>query len=159
MNETKKKPDLVRAIMLTGLVAGTMDIVTATSWFTFRTGNNPVRVLQYISSAVFEKELAYSGSILMIILGLLFHYLIAYCWTCLFYLAYPRRSLLRTNKYLIGIGYGLFVWTMMNLVVLPMSKIPAIPFDLKQASIAALILVLCIGLPISILSHRYYSVK
>ena len=159
MNETKKKPDLVRAIMLTGLVAGTMDIVTATSWFTFRTGNSPVRVLEFISSAAFGREQAYSGSIWMSVTGLTFHYLIAYIWTCLFYLAYPRINLLRTNKFFIGIGYGLFVWTMMNLVVLPMSKIPAIPFDLKQASIAALILVLCIGLPISILSHRYYSVK
>lgn len=159
MNESSKKPNLVRAIVLTGLVAGTMDIVTATSWFTIRTGNNPVRVLQYISSAAFDKDLAYSGNILMIILGLLFHYLIAYSWTFLFYLAYPRIGLLRANKFVVGIGYGIFVWTIMNRVVLPLSRIPAITFDINQASIAASILIVCIGLPISIMASRYYSGK
>ena len=159
MNETNKKPNLVRAIILTGLVAGTMDIVTATSWFTIRTGNNPVRVLQYISSAAFDKDLAYSGNILMIILGLLFHYLIAYSWTFLFYLAYPRIGLLRANKFVVGIGYGIFVWTIMNRVILPLSRIPAITFDINQACIAASILIVCIGLPISIMASRYYSGK
>lgn len=159
MNESSKKPNLVRAIILTGLVAGTMDIVTATSWFTIRTGNNPVRVLQYISSAAFDKDLAYSGNILMIFLGLLFHYLIAYSWTFLFYLAYPRIGLLRANKFVVGIGYGIFVWTIMNRVVLPLSRIPAITFDINQASIAASILIVCIGLPISIMASRYYSGK
>ena len=159
MNETNKKPNLVRAIILTGLVAGTMDIVTATSWFTIRTGNNPVRVLEYISSAAFDKDLAYSGNILMIFLGLLFHYLIAYSWTFLFYLAYPRIGLLRANKFVVGIGYGIFVWTIMNRVVLPLSRIPAITFDINQASIAASILIVCIGLPISIMASRYYSGK
>ncbi len=159
MNESSKKPNLVRAIVLTGLVAGTMDIVTATSWFTIRTGNNPVRVLQYISSAAFDKDLAYSGNILMIFLGLLFHYLIAYSWTFLFYLAYPRIGLLRANKFVVGIGYGIFVWTIMNRVVLPLSRIPAITFDINQASIAASILIVCIGLPISIMASRYYSGK
>ena len=159
MNESSKKPNLVRAIVLTGLVAGTMDIVTATSWFTIRTGNNPVRVLQYISSAAFDKDLAYSGNILMIFLGLLFHYLIAYSWTFLFYLAYPRIGLLRANKFVVGIGYGIFVWTIMNQVVLPLSRIPAITFDINQASIAASILIVCIGLPISIMASRYYSGK
>ena len=159
MNESSKKPNLVRAIILTGLVAGTMDIVTATSWFTIRTGNNPVRVLEYISSAAFDKDLAYSGNILMIFLGLLFHYLIAYSWTFLFYLAYPRIGLLRANKFVVGIGYGIFVWTIMNRVVLPLSRIPAITFDINQASIAASILIVCIGLPISIMASRYYSGK
>ena len=159
MNESSKKPNLVRAIVLTGLVAGTMDIVTATSWFTIRTGNNPVRVLEYISSAAFDKDLAYSGNILMIFLGLLFHYLIAYSWTFLFYLAYPRIGLLRANKFVVGIGYGILVWTIMNRVVLPLSRIPAITFDINQASIAASILIVCIGLPISIMASRYYSGK
>ena len=159
MDDTNQRPNFVRSIAVTGLVAGTMDILAATIWYSFRTMNSPIRVLEFISRAAFGRDQAYSGSIWMSLTGLTFHYLIAYIWTCLFYLAYPRINLLRTNKYLIGIGYGIFVWTMMNLVVLPMSKIPAIPFDLKQASIAAFILVMCIGLPISILSHRHYSAK
>ncbi len=159
MSETNKKPNLIRAIVMTGLVAGTMDIVMACSWFTFRTGNSPVRVLEYISSAAVGKELAYSGNILMSILGLLFHYLIAYSWTYLFYLAYPRIDLLRANRFVVGIGYGIFVWTIMNRLVLPLSLIPAITFDLNQASIAASIIIVCIGLPISIMTSRYYSAK
>ena len=150
---------LVRAIAITGLIAGTMDITGATLWFMIRTGNSPIRVLEFIASAAFGREQAFSGNILMSVAGLFLHYFIAYSWTCLFFLTYPKIGLLRANRFIVGIIYGVFVWTMMNLVVLPMTRIPASPFDPKGAAIAAFILVLCIGLPISIMSHGYYSEK
>ena len=73
------------------------------------------------------------------------------------FLAYPRVALLRQNALLIGIGYGLFVWTMMNLVLVPLTRIKPGPFNLNNAAIQASILVVCIGLPISLLARRHYA--
>ena len=120
MNETNpSNKNLIRAIAITGLIAGTMDITGATLWFMIRTGNSPIRVLEFIASAAFGREQAFSGNILMSVAGLFFHYVIAYSWTCLFYLAYPKIGLLKANKFMVGIIYGVFVWTMMNLVLVP----------------------------------------
>jgi hypothetical protein len=45
----------------------------------------------------------------------------------------------------------------MNRVVVPLSNASVSPFNLKQAIIAALILITAIGLPLSFIAHRFYS--
>ena len=47
----------------------------------------------------------------------------------------------------------------MNLIVVPLSRIPRSPFNPANAAIQAGILVVCIGLPISLLAHRHYAKK
>ncbi len=48
------------------------------------------------------------------------------------------------------IAFGIIVWFVMNLVVLPLSNVRHAPFQLRAAGIAAFILVICIGLPLSL---------
>ena len=156
---TEKKSKLATVIVITGLLAGTLDILAAVIRYTIRTGNSPVRLLEFIASAVFGREEAFSENAMMGIWGLFFHYLIAFTWTIIFFLAYPRTRLLRGNKFITAIAYGAVIWLIMNLIVLPLSRIPAAPFDLKQVIIGALILMAFVGLPISIMANRYYSGK
>lgn len=156
---TEKKSKLATVIVITGLLAGTLDILAAVIRYTIRTGNSPVRLLEFIASAVFGREEAFSGNTMMGVWGLTFHYLIAFTWTVIFFLAYPRTRLLRGNKFITAIAYGAVIWLIMNLIVLPLSRIPAAPFDLKQVIIGALILMAFVGLPISIMANRYYSGK
>lgn len=72
------------------------------------------------------------------------------------------------NKYAAGVIYALFVWCIMNLLVVPL----AFGTDLgvqaenlfsqarfKNSLIAMGILVVAIGLPVSLLADRYYSKK
>jgi len=47
----------------------------------------------------------------------------------------------------------------MNRVVIPLSEIAQRPFNLKGALTGMAILMVAIGLPISLLTHRYYSRK
>lgn len=145
--------------MVTGLIAGTMDITAACIQFAVKTGKSPVLVLQYISSAIFSKEEAYSGSMVYPVLGLLFHYLIAFIWSAIFYFIYPRVGLQKINKFFLAIVYGIFVWVCMNRIVVPSSRIPAVPFNLNNAIQAAAILIICIGLPISLRVSKYNSSK
>lgn len=147
---------LSKAVLLAGLLVGSLDIIAAFISFYVQTGRDPVIVLKYIASAVFGKK-AYANGVMMPLLGLLFHFVIAYGWTILFFLVYPRLRMLSYNRILTGILYGIFVWVIMNRVVLPMSKAAISPvFNWKQALIGTGILVIAIGMPLSFLAYRFY---
>src|SRR5262245_53905065 len=116
----------IAAILKTGLIAGTCDIICAMLHYFIRTGNNPLRILNYVAGAVFGPEASGSG-VLMPVLSLLFHYTIATIFAAFFFLIYPHLKFLSKNIVLSGIGYGLFVWLVMNLIVVPMSRIGRFP--------------------------------
>jgi hypothetical protein len=120
-------------------------------------GVPPTRVLVYIASGVFGTP-AFSGDWTMALWGLFFHFIIAFSFTVLFFLVYPKLPLLR-HWLMAGICYGIIVWVVMNLVVLPWSNVPKFPLEVKGVLKGMLILTLAIGLPISFMAHRYYTSK
>lgn len=148
---------LIPAIVLTGLLAGTWDILAAFTHAFVANETTPIRVLQFIASKAVGPD-AFSGGVPMALLGLFFHYIIAFSWTTLFFLLYPRLRFLSGNKIIVGLGYGVFVWLMMNLVVLPIVNGSFQSFQL-QSIIGMVILMVCIGLPISWRASEYYSDK
>src|SRR5262245_36159034 len=145
-----------RTVLLSGLLVGTLDITAALVQFYVKTGKDPLIVPKYIASAIFGKD-AYAGGNQMVVYGFLFHYLIAFIWTLLFFLIYPKLKLQSWHRVGTGILYGIFIWIIMNRVVVPMSKASVSAFNLKQAIIAALILIAAIGLPLSFIAHRFSS--
>jgi hypothetical protein len=144
-----------RTIILIGLLAGTLDAVAAI----VISQASPAAVFRYIASGAFGAGRAFSGGDIMIAWGVIFHYFIALSWTLFFFFMYPALPWLKKNKYVVGLLYGIFVWIIMNRVVVPLSEIPARPFNLKGALTGMSILMVAIGLPISILTHRYYLRK
>ena len=148
------KKNITTAIIQAGLLAGALDIVAACTMFWIRGGRDPMIVLRFIASGALGPN-AMGGSWGTNLLGLLFHFIIAFSWTILFFLVYPKLP--KINWIASGLTYGVVVWLLMNLVVLPMSKITQRPFDLNQAIVGAIILMLAIGLPISYCCTRYYS--
>lgn len=137
-----------RDVLKAGLIVGTLDILAAFLHFYLKTGRNPLAVLPFIASGVFGKK-AFTGGTEMKVLGLLFHYLIATTWAFIFYYVLLRLSLFRRSWVATGIIYGLLVWCVMNLVVLPLSNTPSRPFNWENALIGMGILVVCIGLPLA----------
>jgi len=148
-----------KTILLAGFIAGSLDIITACTQYYITTGKNPVRVLNYVASGVFGKETAYAPGVGMPILGLLFHYIIAFSFTIFFFWLYPKWKALAWNKFLTAFCYGLFVWAVMNLLVVRLSQTPKGPFDISKAGIAAAILICMIGLPVTFIVSNYYSKK
>lgn len=153
-----KTVNLPAAIGVTGLIAGTLDIGAASTQYMLQGGKNPVRILEYIASALLGASAMGRGG-LIAVFGLLLHYVIAYTWTTLFYVAYPHVSLLRRNPFAVAVGYGLLVWAVMNRVVVPLSRIgpPTTPFNVARAATAAGILIVCIGLPLALRARADYS--
>lgn len=158
-NTIVAKPTALQTILLAGCIAGTLDILSACTQYYINTGKNPLRVLNYVASGVFGKETAYAGGTTMPVLGLLFHYIIAFSFTVFFFWLYPKWKALSLNKFITAVGYGLFVWAVMNLLVVPMSQTPKGPFDISRAMIAAAILICMIGLPITLIVGNYYAKK
>ena len=147
------------AILLTGFTAGILDIAAACIQFYINTGRGPGPVLRYIASGVFGKKAFAGATTTMAIWGLLFHFIIAFGLTIFYYIIYPRVPWLGKHRLVAGILFGLFAWVVTTRLIVPMSLAQQGPFDLQKALIAAGILVVCIGLPVSFMTHKHYLCK
>lgn len=157
MSASSTKPSTAKAILLAGLIVGTLDIIAAGTQ-TLQAGRTLTWLGQYIASGALGKA-SFSGGILTAAYGYLFHYFIAFAFTVFFFAIYPRVSFFAKQRLLTGLLYGLFVWAMMNLVVVRLSAITQGPFNLARAATAAGILIVCMGLPLSFLAHRHFAGK
>ena len=120
------------------------------------TSIRPTRILHGIASGLLGPG-AFQGGFRTAALGLALHCLIAFVWTVVFFLAAREFKGLTRNRFLVGMVYGVVVWIVMNLIVLPLSHARRAPFNLTQAAIGAVILMLCIGLPIATIVGRHQA--
>ena len=99
-----------------------------------------------------------NGSLGSNLWGLFFHYLIAVSFTLFYFIIYPGLRFLQQSVILSAIIYGLFVWAVTNMIVLPLSAIQAdvLPVN-PQIARAAFILIICIGLPVAYFARRFYG--
>jgi hypothetical protein len=150
----------LRAALRSGLVIGVLDAIAATLHALAFVKVGPDRVFRFVAAGAFGRE-ALTGGGHMIALGLGFHFLFAIAWTTLFFVL-VRLTRLRLNAAptaaAAGGFYGLVVWLGMNLVVIPMSRLPSRPLALTTAStVMILIHVVVIGVPIGLLARRHFA--
>lgn len=147
---------VLKPLLITGLVAGTLDGLAAVIMYYSRTGNDPTDVFRYIASGVFGRD-AFTGGVPMALWGILFHYVIAFGWTILFFVVASRIALLTRNWFVSGVAYGVVVWLGMNLIVVPLSQVPAPAGPKEWAGIlrATAVLIVCIGLPVAYAAKKY----
>ena len=135
-------------VLKAGLIVGTLDILAAFLYYFIKSGNNPLRILKFIAGGVFGEK-AFTGNNTMYWIGLLLHYLIAFCFTLLFLFVFSKLQFLKNNLLLRGIIYGILVWAIMNFLVVPLSQLPARSFEPLNSFINLVILIVCIGIPLS----------
>ena len=146
-----------KTIFLGGLLAGTLDILSAFIDYGLNTGKNPLTILNYIASGILGKDVIPNGGAGIMIAGLLLHYFIAFSFTIFFFWLCKRTNFLHVQWVLRGILYGIFIWVVMNLVVVQLSAVPHGPISAMKfgkALKAALILICMIGLPLSYIVYR-----
>lgn len=149
----------LKTIVLSGFFAGTLDIAAAIGIYAvILDKTTAMRILQSIASGVFGKS-AFAGGIETALYGLFFHYIIATSWAASYFFLFPTISFLRKQKIISGLLYGIVVWLIMNTIVLPLSNVTQVQFTMQGVFIGVGILMVCIGLPISLITHRYYSLK
>lgn len=144
---------------MTGLLVGTTDIIAACISVWIRLGEFPSKILHYIAGGALGLEQSMAGGIGVALLGLLFHYFIAYSWTLFFFLILPRVKFLSFNKYVVGLLYGPFVGSIMTFVILPLTPLPPSPFNLQGALTGWMILGVVLGIPIAFSAYRFYDIN
>ncbi len=151
-----KSSSALGTLLWSGFAAGNLDAVAGVIAYYIYFELNPFQVLQFIASGIYGPS-AIDGGTFMVVAGLLLHFLIAYVAAIIYFYAYPKISLLSKYKVPAGLVFGLGVWMVMNLLVLPNSNIPKIPFYTGFATWAIIWHMALVGLPIAILTGRYYT--
>jgi len=146
------------AVVLGGLVAGTLDILYAFVFWHFR-DVAPGAILRSVASGVLG-EAAYEGGAPAAALGLGLHFVIALGWAALFYVAARRFSALVQHAAVAGMLYGLVVYVLMNYVVVPLSASPLTPSHDGVVIVGGVLAhVFLIGLPIALIARRTLAPK
>lgn len=144
------------SVLIAGALAGTLDAVAACARYFLESGRGPAGVFKFIASGVFGRA-AFAGGLDMVLAGVAFHYCIAMGWALLYGWLTLRLKGFHSRKYLSGIGWAFVVWCTMTFVVVPLSRTPRIPLTMKGATTALLILVCCVGLPVSLVIAKFHE--
>ena len=147
----------VRTILIGGLVAGVLDITAACVVSYLRRGLKPADVMHAVASGLLGAK-SFEGGNRTAIVGLALHFLIAFTWCVIYYVASRKLSFLLRYAVVSGLLYGVVVFFFMNLVVLPLS---AVTFKVSFATVPLMIgmstIMLCIGLPIALIVKKCSS--
>lgn len=148
------RPRAARAIAWGGLLAGLGDITFAFVVSGLR-GVGPVRVLQSVASGLLGAA-AREGGMWTAALGALLHFLIALAWAAVYWLLSRRLKVLVRRPFVCGPLYGLAVYALMYLVVLPLSaayfKPTFTPYTVALNGAGHMLLV---GLPIALAAYKF----
>ena len=146
----------LKTILWSGLVAGILDSLAGVIVYYIYFDLDPLQVLQFIASGIYGPT-AINGGIFMIFAGLFFHFLIAYTCAIIYFIVYPKIGLLRKYKITSGLFFGLGIWVVMNLLILPGSNIPKSPFDPGLAFVGIVWHMILVGLPIALITANHFS--
>jgi hypothetical protein len=154
-NLTLSAPKPFVFILLSGLIVGTVDGMAAVVWHYATGGHDPAGIFKFIASCLIGKS-AFEGGTEIVLLGVFLHYFIATIFSAFFYFLCSRVKAFRGNNLSYGALYGLFVWAVMNLIVLPII-IHSIPSNPRNIIMGLIIHMLCVGIPMSMVLGRFSS--
>ena len=136
---------MTRAIVLGGLVVGTLDLLDAVVFFGFR-GVAPIRIFQSIAAGAHGRA-AFQGGWHSAALGIVFHFIIAFLIVAVFYGFSRVLPILTEHPIAFGMLYGVAVYFAMNYVVIPLSATTRGAFVWPVFANGILIHIFGVGLP------------
>jgi hypothetical protein len=133
----------VRAILVGGGIAGLLDILMAMHTWSWR-------VPRAIAGGILGREVFSSESLAVWSLGLALHFFITCSAAAIYYTTSRRLPFLRQYALVCGLFYGIAIWLVMNLVVVPLSALHNFgPFEYWPMVQGLLVHMVMVGLPIS----------
>jgi hypothetical protein len=140
-----------RRIVGATLVAGTLDILSAVV-YTAVAGRQPLNMLKGIASAILPgaRDAGLGGAAI----GLGLHFAIMTAMAAAFVLAADRLPVLKSRWVLAGIAYGIALWAVMNLVVLPLRFGGPLHFSAQGLAQQFFSHIVLVGLPIAWFARR-----
>jgi hypothetical protein len=146
-----------QAVLYGTLVVGTLDALDAIVFFSLRSGACPIRIFQGIAYGLIGPA-ARQGGLKTAALGVFLHYFIAFGIVLTYFLVSRSVRLLTRHPVIWGLLYGLVAYAVMNLVVLPLSKVggPSLPATPVLAN-GLLIHMFGVGLPSALFARAARS--
>jgi hypothetical protein len=140
-----------RKIVMATLVAGTLDILSACV-YTLIAGRAPINMLKGLASAILGND-AVKGGIGVALIGLLLHFAIMAVMAAFFIVAANGMPVLKRHWLIGGVAYGIGLWAVMNLIVLPLrfGWHPFTPLSLVEQFFSHIVLV---GIPVAWFARR-----
>jgi len=150
---TRQGYSTLTAILLAGLIAGTIDIGAAT----LINGIDPRRILQFIASGLLGKGVLQLGTE-GIVLGMVLQWAMSIIIAAIFVIASGGLSVLRRYWVGSGIAYGVVVFFVMNYVVVPLSMVHRVPQFNARGFTLNMLAMLLFGLIVAYFASRVRSV-
>lgn len=141
------RASLLRSILVGGAIAGTLDKIAG--FISFGLGSP-----RAIAGGLLGRSAIHGGAGTWI-LGFVLHFLIAFAAAALYCLASRRLAFLADHWLVCGLFYGVAVFLVMTLVVLPLSALHAAgPYQLSGLMQGIVIHMFLVGVPISFSLHK-----
>ena len=151
-----KRSRALPTIALAGLIAGILDITSAFVIAGIK-GTGSIRMLQGIASGLLGQR-SFEGGMATAGLGLGIHFLIAFTAAAVFYAASRKFGSLTQHAVVSGLLYGIVVYIFMYWIVMPLA-FPTAHHSTSRDVTAVIIHIVLIGLPISLVVHRFSNGK
>jgi hypothetical protein len=142
MSAPAARTKLLYPILVGGILAGTFDLIAA--FITFGLGNP-----RLIAGGLLGRQ-AFQGGTGTWILGVVLHYFIALSAAAIYCLSSRKLEFLKDHWLVCGLFFGIAVFLVMNLIVLPLSAYHYTgPYQYRGLVQGLLVHMVIIGLPIS----------
>ncbi len=128
----------LRATLYGAGVVGGIDFVYATLFVVFK-GGPWYRAWQGVASAVVGRDAAFAGGYSTALLGVALHFTVATCIVGVYVIASRWFSILRQRTLLCGLAYGVIAFFVMNLVVVPLTRIGPQPLVWSAFNVGGLL--------------------
>src|SRR5215469_1583508 len=146
-SDSALRTKLLLPILVGGALAGTFDLTSA---FITLGPKNPL----LIAGGLLGRQ-ALRGGAGTWILGVILHYSIAFTAAAIYCLSSRRLRFLKDHWLICGLFYGIAIYLVMNLVVLPLSAYHYMgPYQYKDMLRGILVHMMIIGLPIAFCLSR-----
>lgn len=149
------RADALPTIALGGLAIGLLDGLFAITFYA-PLGATFSGIWRHVASGAIGPEAAQAGGGEIVALGLLLHFVVAACIATTYLVLTRLWPLLLRHAVPAGIVFGLAAWVVMNLLVAPLSRVPArqqprrVPIVLGELAGHALL----VGLPVALIARQ-----
>lgn len=147
--------NFIRNLGLAGLVSGTLDAAAGVVVYDFALGKmSIIQILQWIASGAFGKE-AFEMGIIGALYGTIFHYIIAFGASAVYFLSLPYLEVGKKFPIFSGLAFGGWVWIFMNFLVLPNSRTVLGEFSPSISLVGFAWHMALVGVPIAWYGKKY----
>ena len=150
---TADRPSPILSVLAGGFLAGTIDILYAWVFWSFKAGVGLLRIFQSIAAGVLGKA-SLDGGVPTALLGGVLHYFIACSMAVTYFLVARRAPVLVRNAAPCGLAYGALCYAIMHHVVVPLSRAGAGSRDPLWVGLSIVVHMVGIGLPIALATRR-----